>query len=173
MYTIEIPFDDRYNLEQLSCYCEYYSCLIKKAKGNYYKITSEDPANFFWLGINLTNEALFERIVRDTIIEIPHYSQAIGLCEFLKQYDVQIHFNERSVELVKYYTGFEGKFGTCNILLQHDMGYRHVYSNGNSHKECINNLVQQLSGKTISIIKKELTRTIKGECPEFTNDFKF
>ncbi|MEO6541674.1 MAG: hypothetical protein ABIN74_11800 [Ferruginibacter sp.] len=50
---IEIPKGD-YDHIQLSKYCERFNCtLLKSKRGEVnYKIETDDPLNFFWLGCN-------------------------------------------------------------------------------------------------------------------------
>jgi hypothetical protein len=42
---------------QVKSFCEHYNCKAERKKGEYW-ITSNDPINFFWLGMNFNNHVL-------------------------------------------------------------------------------------------------------------------
>jgi len=61
MHHIYIPAGDL-NIAELIPFCNHYKCSITyqdKSKA-YFKITSDDPVNFFWLGCNWNNGLLNE-----------------------------------------------------------------------------------------------------------------
>jgi hypothetical protein len=51
---IEIPIGD-YKYEQFSKFCEDFNCIVRKPKRGdaYFKVETDEPINFFWLGCNL------------------------------------------------------------------------------------------------------------------------
>lgn len=55
MIQIEIPIGD-YTTESMRQYCEHFGCkLLPVKRGDVeFKITTDKPVNFFWLGINMT-----------------------------------------------------------------------------------------------------------------------
>ena len=52
--TIEIPIYPSMTYPELVRFCAEYDCTVAKGEGDYYYFTTRDPANFFWLGSNLT-----------------------------------------------------------------------------------------------------------------------
>lgn len=51
---IEIPIGD-YDFGQFSKFCEKFNCTVQKPKrgSSYFKVESDEPINFFWLGCNI------------------------------------------------------------------------------------------------------------------------
>lgn len=61
MITIEIPVNGT-SVEQLKPICEHFECTIAKGSmRDYYKVSTENPINLFWLGCNI-NHKLTEKI---------------------------------------------------------------------------------------------------------------
>lgn len=55
-FNITIPFDpstDEHKLKEVS---KHFDVEVKKQSGDYWQLSTSDPANFFWLGINVNQK---------------------------------------------------------------------------------------------------------------------
>lgn len=55
MHTITIPISSNVVQAEFKEYCKHFECTAVKDGdiGPYWKISSTDPVNFFWLGANM------------------------------------------------------------------------------------------------------------------------
>lgn len=55
-FSIQVPILEGIEIDELKEVCKRYGCEIdKRPRDIYYTITSEDPLNFFWLGMNFNH----------------------------------------------------------------------------------------------------------------------
>lgn len=52
LFTIEIPIGG-VSIQDLRPIVQHFDCKIRKSSGDYFFISSDDPKNFYWLGMNL------------------------------------------------------------------------------------------------------------------------
>lgn len=53
MITVEIPVGNT-NIESMRIICEHFNCEVSPGTiRDYYKISTSDPINLFWLGCNI------------------------------------------------------------------------------------------------------------------------
>lgn len=52
MFSIQIPITPGLTIEEIQRVCDRHKCVVKQSTENSYQISTDDPLNFFWLGMN-------------------------------------------------------------------------------------------------------------------------
>lgn len=60
MLQIEVQWPGK-SLGEARDYCERFGCTVEKTRHkDYFKVMTDDPTNFYWLGANINNSVLNE-----------------------------------------------------------------------------------------------------------------